>query len=118
MILLMKNITLILSLFLVSACLGAPEPEPVSEQSSELGFSVLAVTNLRPTTTDLYVVKTPGAVALYPSKTTSYLSRLPSVIELELVGTYSFMYIDRSMPHVMYPARPGVEFSAVVTRVN
>jgi hypothetical protein len=93
------------------------EGDPVAEQESPILY-VLTVTNLKPTTQDLFVERSNGAVPASPGTVTVYLRRVPSTAtELDLTSTCFFMYALKTKPTVLVPAVQGVDYTAVITGV-
>lgn len=115
----MKKTLLALVLVLTSFALSCNsyEGDPVAEQESPILY-VLTVTNLKPTSQDLFVERSNGAVPASPGTITVYLRRMPSTVtELDVVSSCFFMVALKTKPTVLVPAVQGVDYTAVITGV-
>ena len=115
----MKKMLIALAMVLASFALSCNtyEGDPVAEQESPILY-VLTVTNLKPTTQDLFVERSNGAVPASPGTITVYLRRMPATAtELDITSACFFMFALKTKPTVLVPAVQGVDYTAVITGV-
>lgn len=125
----MKNTKLaivyaLLALILVSlGCLSEQPPVDDSNvSSSENGIItyVNVVTNLKPTTQDLFVVR-PTVLGTMPAAPTTVNVNLRQVLsgtEYDNVTPGFYLYRLKTVPTVLHEAVQGVDYTVVQTQVN
>lgn len=106
---------LLVSVSCVDPSAAPSDDEQVSVSQHEVITYVLTVTNLKPTTQDLLVIR-PVMTATLPSDTT--LRLLGTTTEFDVSTSNFFLVRAKSNPGVLTPAVRGVDFSAVTTQVN